>query len=1001
MSNLCRAACVILVVLIWQDLVWSQPTIEMLEFIKKEKTTDQEDEAFVDAVTKWAEKDLTAAQRWAYDLKGDTTKSQNAYSFATMGVMDAVAKRGLRASFDWLRNLNTSEERIDAIIAFQNIFKETPSIEIAEVGRSLDSDSKEQLSLAMGFVAMPPKEVPGLVKYALTLNEEKYKEEIIRACIYAINSKDPEEALRIWETLPNDENKDQIFGQTFSRAIQNKPPVEALEWLKMQTFEGTFKKIAYDIIIQKWLDSEPDEAGNYVFTQQGSKLQQLDIIKYTDSLSKKWPEKVFSWLQRIPNKSERKIYLDEYAKKLRKENPKLFKKIQEETRDPEILNALNQALWSGAIENGPQQLCLYYMGLSDGAKEDRKTEFLISCLRWHDAEPLEFMRWARSLRKDEFSTIILFLHATSRKFDQEETRSYVADEMALGPKRDSAIEAIARKKARDDPKGAAIWAQQLPMDNARVEAIDAITSIWSLKNPSEACDWIVYVCNTLPDNSIGLWFPFLALSKENTLLALQKAMKLKNSSSRSNTISIIGARLAEEDPSQLQLQIKRTQDLQDRGLLLYSLILSSLKTPGSCRKVADWLLQIEAWPFENKENSSFALLLSLWGKNDRKSCLEWVRNAPTQNTQQAALKGVVIANLMAGDDPFYSGRFQGLQQGKVRSINERYQKNISGDLNQTLTKGMLKEAQKKTNPWISRLTDSDIRGDRAIIIWKSLLLALCIFGLLQTWKFLRSGQIPLPLRFTLCFVQLIYYCSLIISIKHITENHNILTKTTVLELASTCLVMLLMTCYFLLFVNQIAAGSRVLLIFCALYTFHSGVGIANAILHKGDLAKSIGVMLFGLLPLLGALPKSCRDYRAKARSSRKAIPKYLLISEVIPLVVCVYFIGGVIMRNIQVNPKYALQIALVFFLVSAIYVGPFVWAFSWGDKMALRIYQLVLLVIVMFCVLWAVSSFKSGDLLAHFVPFVISLGACLITLILTFHSSVNKWTKDMRHVSCG
>jgi len=985
-----------MIMFLGQDLSWSQPTGEMLEFIKKDKTTDEEDGAFLLAVTQWAEKDLSAAQKWAYGLKGDNAKDEKVYSYATMGVMDAVAKKGVKPSFEWVKTLSTSEERFDAVSSISCGFKNTPSLEIAEAGIILESGSPEQLGVASSFVSASANEVPGLIKFAQKIDGKEYGNAIIDSCFYVLNKQDPEEAIKLWEALPNDQKKDQLFGRYFAQSVENRPTIEALEWLKVHTFDGFNKERTRDNIIQKWTDSDPDAAGEYVLKEFGKNPKASQILNYTETLSKQWPEKVLPWLRKLPNSEKETFYADRYAEKLREQNPKLFDKTKKETEDPIIIKALNHASFSGASTKGPQEACKMYMALDQKAKKDLEVEFLFSCLKWHEATPVEFMRWARTLRKEQFDSINLFLQVTSKKIDSDERKAYIADEMALGPKRDSAIFAIAQKKVGDDPKGAALWAQQLPLDNARVEAIDAVAWSWSLKNPSDACDWLIFISNTLPDNSQCLFIPFVNLSNTDPLLALQKAMKLKTGEARNTIITLIAFGLAEKDPGQLQVQIKSTKDPEDRNFLLSILLRTSLENPESCRKVADWLLEIEPCPFQRKETNYFFYLLKTWGNADRKSCLEWVRSAPTTDSDQAVFKAVVIANLLAGDDPFLSGKIPAPNNGTGSSFNEFQNKNSASGSKNAFPQKKLKVARKDSNQWSPRILHKPVRGDRALLIIRIFFGAIAVLGIIKAWTLLRSKLIPWPIRISLSYVHLVFYCSFIFAIIQITEKYSILSEATAVEVAATCFAMCLMAGYYFVCTNQCAAGSRAFLVFGILFTCIGIAGTGGAILHNSNPAQPIGVLLSGLFPLLGSLPKSSREFRKNSRVSKQSIPRHLIYSALPLLAICVYGVGGDIIKNIGSNSKLSLYMLFMFLPAITIWLGPIYWGLRWRDGFALRFYQILLLAVCLFSFFLIFGFFTSGLNIKVLIEYLfLSLSFC-VSLALTFHSSVRKWAQGLR-----
>jgi len=983
-----------MIMFLGQDLSWSQPTGEMLEFIKKDKTTDEEDGAFLLAVTQWAEKDLSAAQKWAYGLKGDNAKDEKLYSYATMGVMDAVAKKGVKPSFEWVKTLSTSEERFDAVSSISCGFKNTPSSEIAEAGIILESGSPEQLNVASSFSASA-KEVPELIKFAQKVDNEEYKNAIIDSCFFAINDTDPEEAIKLWAALPNDQKKDQLFGRYFARSVENRPTIEALEWLKVHTFDGFNKERTRDNIIQKWTDSDPDAAGEYVLKEFGKNPKASQILNYTETLSKQWPEKVLPWLRKLPNSEKETFYADRYAEKLRDQNPKLFDKTKKETEDPIIIKALNHASFSGASTIGPQEACKMYMALDQKAKKDLEVEFLFSCLKWHEATPVEFMRWARTLRKEQFDSINLFLQVTSKKIDSDERKAYIADEMALGPKRDSAIFAIAQKKVGDDPKGAALWAQQLPLDNARVEAIDAVAWSWSLKNPSDACDWLIFISNTLPDNSQCLFIPFVNLSNTDPLLALQKAMKLKTGEARNTIITLIAFGLAEKDPGQLQVQIKRTKDPEDRNLLLSVLLGTSLENPESCRKVADWLLEIEPCPFQRKETNYFFYLLKTWGNADRKSCLEWVRSAPTTDSDQAVFKAVVIANLLAGDDPYFSGKIQPSINGTGRSLNEIQNKKSSSGTKNVSPQEKIKVARKDNNSWFARILYKEVRGDRASNIMLSVLVALTLFNGFKIWKLSRASLIPKSVRVGVGILSFIFLMSLLPSIYPLFSKENILTKLQVIYLGAYCFSAILITACFQVIANQAARGSRVLLVNGVLLTLLGVVGVPVALFKSGNLPYALSCLLWGVPILICALRKTSREYRVQARSKKTQIPKMLFFSILCHIGFSAFYMIKDVLHLLETNRSLALQLAWMCALGIVLYIGPILWALRWGDKVAFNLYRLFLTCVAVYVISLLFASFPNPSLIRTIINVVLAI-LYLIPAVLVFLPSVRNWAKNLK-----
>lgn len=985
----------ILMTLVWLNTATCQPTPEMLEFIKKEKTTNEEDDAFVKAVTHWADKDLTSAQKWAYSFeKSDGPKGKN-YSYATMGVMDSVAKKGVKLAFEWIKGLNATDDRIDAILFFTNNFQNIRAVQLAQAGLILESGSDEQLSLACNFAIAKPVEVPELFKFAIELKEEKYRDQILWSALLAINDTDPNAAMNLWESMPEIGYKDQLFGRLFAKSIEGKPAVEALEWLKMHRFDGVCKSHSKNNIIRNWTFSEPDAAGDYILSESGNNPKPMEIMSHVENLSKKWPEKVLPWLKKLPDGFMRNYHMEKYVTELLETNPELFEKIKEETKDPEIFQVLDQASFSRAKNKGPEEACRSYLTLNPGPKKAKETEFLFSCLKWHEANPVEFMRWARTLRKEQFDSINLFLLATSKKIDSQERQTYIANEMALGSKRDSAIFAIAQKKVSDDPKGAALWAQQLPLDNARAEAIDVVAMSWSLKNPSDACDWLIFISDTLPDNSNTLCFPFVTFSDTDPLLALQKAMKLKTSEARNTIITMLAFGLAEKDPGQLKLQIKGTKDPEDRNFLLSILLGSSLENPESCKKTADWLLEIEPCPFQSKETNYYFYLFEAWGKADRNSCLEWIRSAPTKDSDQAVLKSVVIANLLAGDDPFFSSKIQPSINGTGHPLNEIQNKKSSSGTKTVSPQEKIKVARKDNNSWFARILYKEVRGDRASNIMLSVLVALTLFNGFKIWKLSRASFIPKSVRVGVGILSFIFLMSLPPSIYPLFSKENILTKLQVIYLGAYCFSAILITICFQIIANQAARGSRVLFIIGFVITLIGVVGVPIALFKSGNLPYALSCLLWGVPLLICALRKTSREYRVQARSRKTQIPKMLFISILCLIVYFVFYMIKDVLNLLDTNRSLALKLAWMCPLGIVLYIGPIVWGLRWGDKATFNLYRFIVAGVTTVVIAGLYASFSDLSLLWMSVNIFLSL-LFLTPAVFVFLPSVRNWAKNLR-----
>ena len=470
---------------------------------------------------------------------------------------------------------------------------------------------------------------------------------------------------------------------------------------------------------------------------------------------------------------------------------------------------------------------------------------------------------------------------------------------------------------------------------------------------------------------------------------MEWALKNPNNQSRNVECYRLIRKWAKLDKNSPRFFIGKVEDHTLRSPLLLG-YLSEAKDfdTGDYPEIADWMITIEGTPFIAKEGSFFPLFLSTWFDKDIPGGLNWIQKQKTSNENEAIFKGNVVASLLVGENPFTSGRF-----------NKNTEPISATDSSQNIPSQLSSSQSEDVNPWFTNITEQKIRGDYAVIIWKAFLGALVLFGVWKTWVVLKTRDIPVPIKGALVFLNLFIFLSIIAGTDEaIISKHSILTQTTVLEASAGCFGILFIFSYYFLFSNQCAAGSRAMPIFGASLTILGIAGIVVAVFFKGDFAASIGVLVLGAIPLLASLPKRSRDFRKFSREKRKTVPRFLLISGAIVLGVFVFAVGGDVIKNIQQNPKFALQLALISPFGMAFYLGPIYWSLRWGDALGLRLYQFALLLVACFSAFCGFGFLKSGNPFSKSYLFFIGFLVFFIPFLLTFHRSVRKWSKELRPI---
>ena len=181
-----------------------------------------------------------------------------------------------------------------------------------------------------------------------------------------------------------------------------------------------------------------------------------------------------------------------------------------------------------------------------------------------------------------------------------------------------------------------------------------------------------------------------------------------------------------------------------------------------------------------------------------------------------------------------------------------------------------------------------------------------------------------------------------------------------------------------------------MLVFFGFLTLAGAIFIPVSIFYKGDTIRALGMFAVGIPPLILSLFPSSSSFRKLAKVKKVQLPRLLLLSGFIILSVFIFYLG----RDSVSYPTITLMalggLPLIF--------GPFYWALLWGDSLALRYYQFLLSLFLVLEFLYISVSLKHGLAWTSLISHFIGLAVCVISLALTFHSSVRTWSKQLRPV---
>lgn len=295
----------------------------------------------------------------------------------------------------------------------------------------------------------------------------------------------------------------------------------------------------------------------------------------------------------------------------------------------------------------------------------------------------------------------------------------------------------------------------------------------------------------------------------------------------------------------------------------------------------------------------------------------------------------------------------------------------------------------------SSVFSKPISRNTATIAWYLALIITVLFSMLKLFR-LMGGVAPLwtlkmPLIVINCIIApLIWiYCWYGTFAKAF-----YLKEGSLYEIMWICFTLIIACGYQWIYVNQCASGSRAFLAQGILLTGMGLLGVSIATINKGKLALAVTLLAIGLLNLVPSLLKSAKEFRGSARLLKQGVPIQLGLSILLVIALCVAYVASDIINCIRTNWKLSLYMLLLFIPGICFFLVPIYWGCRWRDGLALRFYQLLLLIILFGCFLIFPLSGVAKPVGTFEV--ILATGVLGISIALTFHSSVRKWARELK-----
>ena len=295
----------------------------------------------------------------------------------------------------------------------------------------------------------------------------------------------------------------------------------------------------------------------------------------------------------------------------------------------------------------------------------------------------------------------------------------------------------------------------------------------------------------------------------------------------------------------------------------------------------------------------------------------------------------------------------------------------------------------------SSVFSKPISRNTARIAWYLALVITVLFSMLKLFR-LMGGAAPLwtlkmPLIVINCVIApLIWiYCWYGTFAKAF-----YLEEGSLYEIMWICFTLIIACGYQWIYVNQCASGSRAFLAQGILLTGTGLLGVSVAIINKGNLAFAVPLLVVGLFNLVPCLSKTAKEFCVSARLLKQGVPIQLGLSILLVIALCAAYVAGDIINFIKTNWKLSLYMLLMFIPCVSFFLVPVYWGCRWRDGLALRFYQLLLLITLFGCFLILPSSGVAKPV--GTLETILAAGVLCISIALTFHSSVRKWARELK-----
>ena len=279
---------------------------EVLEFFNDNAGSELNQSLKVRLVRRWTEHDPRAAANWVSEHSTGPTRQEE-----INGVAIVWADRSPSEALAWVRTLPESAELNAGLLALAYEAARSAPMDAFQMAAELpDGDARDDLirHTANQWADKNPQEA---VAWARQVEDETLRQQLLAGITTAWADKEPAAAATTpAELLPSGRPQDDAVIGIVQRWVQTEP-AQAADWV-MNFPKGPLQETALEEVVKLWADQDPARTGEWI-NQLDEDQRDPAVAAYVGKLALSSPDSAAEWAATIRDKTLRNRLMETVA----------------------------------------------------------------------------------------------------------------------------------------------------------------------------------------------------------------------------------------------------------------------------------------------------------------------------------------------------------------------------------------------------------------------------------------------------------------------------------------------------------------------------------------------------------------------------------------------------------------------------------------------------------------------------------------------------------------